>query len=123
MSMAGRELVKKILSHEEAERLPRDIWTVPYIGMFRQDEMDSFLKMYPRDFTWPSGLRYGNSRYSGGNPYRKGKYTDEFGCEWQVMEDGIAGEVKNPIIKTQADLDDYKLPWEMLDEMDWNNQR
>jgi len=122
LSIKGRELTQKTLLHEEAERLPRDIWTVPYIGMFRQNEMDRFLEMFPRDFTGPAGIHYGQSRYFGGTPYRKGAYTDEFGCEWEVMEDGIAGEVKNPVIKTRADLDNYKIPWEILDGMTWENQ-
>jgi len=122
MSIKGRELVKKIISQEEVDRLPRDLWTVPYIGMFRQEELNRFWKMYPGDFTGPAGIHYGNSRYFGGEPYRKGKYIDSFGCEWEVMEDGVAGEVKNPVIKTQADLDSYKLPWEMLDEMTYSGQ-
>ena len=58
MNMKGRALTKKILLHEEAERLPRDIWSVPYIGFFRQDEMDHFLKMFPGDFTGPAGIHY-----------------------------------------------------------------
>jgi len=122
MNTKGRELVQKILLHEEAERLPRDLWMVPYIWMFRQDELNQFYEMYPKDFTGPSGISYGKSRYSKGISHRIGKYTDDFGCEWEIMEDGVAGEVKNPIIKTRADLDNYKMPWEILDDMTWNNQ-
>ena len=112
----------KTILQEEVERLPRELWTVPYIGMFRSEELARYGQMYPGDFTGPAKIHYGQSRYFGGVPYRIGSYTDEFGCEWEVMEDGVAGEVKNPVIKTQADLDGYKLPWEMLDDMKWEGQ-
>jgi len=123
MSIKGRELVRKVLMREEVERLPRDLWSVPYIPMFRQDELARFFAQYPMDLTGPAGIAFGNSRYSAGTPYIKNqKYTDEFGCEWEVLEDGVAGEIKNPIIKTQFDLDSYKMPWEILDGMKWENQ-
>ena len=43
--------MKKTLLHEEVERLPRDLWTVPYISMFRQDELERFGEMFPGDLT------------------------------------------------------------------------
>jgi uroporphyrinogen decarboxylase len=120
--MTGRELFTKTLLHEQVERLPRDLWMVPYILLHRKEELEQFLKQFPTDLTYPAGVRYGTSHYTKGEPYRIGSYTDEFGAIWNVMEDGVAGEVKNPIIKSKADLDKYKLPWEMLDEADYSGQ-
>jgi len=90
--------------------------------MLRQDELDRLLKMYPKDIVPPSELHYGISRYCKGIPCLIGRYTDEFGAEWDVMEDGIVGEVKEPILRTQNDLDRYRLPWELLDEATYANQ-
>ena len=114
--MTGREIFTRTLRHEPVERLPRDLWTVPYIGMYRRDEWERVLAMYPVDLTGAGGFHYGESPYVKGEAYRKGSYTDEFGAVWEVLEDGVTGEVKDPIIKTMKDLDSYKLPWEMLDE-------
>lgn len=120
--MTGRELFTKTLLHEEIERLPRDLWMVPYIYLHRNDELEQFRQRFPVDLTYPAGIHYGTSRYTSGEPYRIGRYTDEFGAIWDVMEDGVAGEVKDPIIKSMADLDKYHLPWEMLDEADYSGQ-
>lgn len=120
--MTGRELFTRTLLQEEVERLPRDLWMVPYIVQYRQDELDRFLQRFPTDLTYPAGIHYGQSRYTRGEPYRVGRYTDEFGAIWEVMEDGVAGEVKDPIIKSMDDLDRYRLPWEMLDGADYSGQ-
>jgi hypothetical protein len=120
--MTGRELFTRTLLHEQVERLPRDLWMVPYIYLHRQAELDEFLARFPTDLTHPAGIRYGKSRYTKGEAYRIGSYTDEFGAVWNVMEDGVAGEVKDPIIKSMDDLDRYHLPWEILDEADYSGQ-
>ena len=114
--MTSRELVIKTLQHEPIPQLPRHLWTVPYINIHRGDEHERVLSMFPMDITGPTGIQYGKSRYTKGEAFRKGKYTDAFGAEWVVLEDGVAGEVKDPLIKTVQDLDNYKLPWEILDE-------
>ncbi|MCL1796657.1 MAG: methyltransferase [Clostridia bacterium] len=114
--MTGRQRVIKALDHEPVDRLPRDVWTVPYIDMFRSGDLRRVLDMYPSDISTPGGFRYGSSRLAKGVPCRVGRYTDEFGCGWEVLEDGVIGEVKDPIIRSGADLDGYRLPWELLDE-------
>ena len=113
--MTSRELFIKTLRHEPVERLPRDLWSVPYITLFRKGEWDRMLRQYPVDLTSAGGFRYGASPYAKGEAYRKGGYTDEFGAVWEVLEEGVTGEVKDPIIKSMGDLDRYNLPWEMLD--------
>ncbi|MCL2881056.1 MAG: hypothetical protein FWF29_12505, partial [Treponema sp.] len=40
---------------------------------------------------------------------------DEFSSEFHTAQDGICGEVKKWPIHSMADLDKYKLPWELLD--------
>ena len=120
--MTSRERVTRTLRHQEVDRPPRDIWTIPYIGMYKQDQYDKFLERFPPDIAYPGGIRYGDSRYGKGEAFRKGRYTDAFNVEWDVLEDGTVGEVKNPIIHTEDDLEKYRLPWEMLDGMDCTSQ-
>jgi len=114
--MTNRERFVKTLQHQPVDRIPRDLWTVPYINIYRQDEYERLVNKYPMDSTGAAGLQYGKSPYEKGEAFRLGSYTDEFGAIWEVLEDGIAGEIKDPIIKTLDDLNNYRLPWEMLDE-------
>jgi uroporphyrinogen decarboxylase len=120
--MTGRELFTGALLHQEIDRLPRDLWMVPYIYQYRQKELDRFRELFPVDLTYPSGMHYGKSHYVKGEAYRKGSYTDEFGTIWEELEDGVTGEVKKPIIQSMNDLDRYRLPWELLDEADFSGQ-
>lgn len=113
--MTSRELYVRTLQQQTVERIPRDLWYVPYIIMYRKDEYEKLINKFPLDNTGINGFHYGKSPYTKGKVYRKGSYIDDFGSVWDVLEDGIAGEVKNPIIKTKADLDKYRLPWEILD--------
>lgn len=114
--MTSRERTIRALSHEPVDRLPRDLWTVPYMQMYRNDELERFYKKFPLDIGGSPEFRYGASRYTKGGQFRKGVYTDEFGSVWEALEEGITGEIKNPIIKTPRDLDNYRLPWEILDD-------
>lgn len=38
--MTGRERVKATLTFKKPDRPPRDLWTLPYVLLFRQDELD-----------------------------------------------------------------------------------
>ena len=120
--MTGRERIVKTINYEETDRIPRDVWTTPYINMFKQTEFDRLTKEFPMDIKGAEGIWFAKSGREKGEQNRKGKYTDAYGCEWTVLEDGVVGEVKDPIIKTMADLDNYKMPWEMIDNANCNNQ-
>ncbi len=120
--MNSRERVINTLTQQKVDRLPRDLWYVPYIPLFRKDELDRLLESFPTDFIGPKGIRYGKSHYAKGEPYRMGGYVDEFGSCWEVKEEGVTGEVKDPPIKTIDDLNKYRLPYEMLEEMDVSGQ-
>jgi uroporphyrinogen-III decarboxylase len=120
--MTSRERVIRTLRHQEVDRPPRHLWIIPYIDMYKQEEKTKFLERFEMDIADPNGIRYGKSPYGKGEACRKGKYTDAWGTEWEVLEDGVIGEVKNPLIQTEEDLDGYKLPWEMLDGMNCEGQ-
>jgi len=120
--MDGRERVARTLAHRPVDRLPRELWMVPYIWQFRGEELKRLNELFPGDTAGPDGIRYGPSGHARGTPFRVGRWTDEFGSGWEALEDGVAGEVKDPPIRTRADLDRYRLPWEMLDGFDASGQ-
>lgn len=117
MSMTSRERVWKTLHHELVDRVPRQLWALPGVGMFQSEELERLAADYPSDFAGPD-FRYGVSRRAGGVPSMPGVYTDEWGSVWHVGEPGVVGEVKLFAIPELDDADSYRLPWELLDEAD-----
>lgn len=115
--MNSRERVIKTLKHEEVDRIPRHLWALPGISMFRKDEYHSVLTKYPDDFDAPAHT-YGCGKFCKGDPCRVGEYVDAWGSVWHAAEPGVIGEVKEYPLKDWSALDTYKLPWELLDEAD-----
>jgi len=117
--ITSRERVIKALKHEKVDRPPRDLWALPGISMFRQQELDEVLSLYPMDFINPP-VKYGKGEKEKGTPSEIGDYVDSFGSVWHVGERGVIGEVKDFPIKDWSDLDKYKLPWEVLRGADFS---
>ncbi|NLC68726.1 MAG: methyltransferase [Clostridiaceae bacterium] len=115
--MNSRERVLRVLKQEEVDRLPRHLWYLPGVIMFREAELAEVLKKYPNDIE-PPVYRYGHGKRCTGNPSRVGMYTDAWGSVWHVKEEGVVGEVKEFPLAEWTALDTYKLPWELLYEAD-----
>ncbi|MBC7320951.1 methyltransferase [bacterium] len=115
--MTSRERVIRALRFENPDRVPRDLWYLPGVEMFRKNELEEILKKYPSDFTTPK-YRYGTSRRAKGKPNIAGEYIDAWGCVWRVAESGVIGEVKDPPLKDWSALKSYQPPWELLEEAD-----
>lgn len=115
--MTSRERVIRALRFENPDRVPRDLWYLPGVEMFRKKELEEVLNKYPSDFTTPK-YRYGISRRAKGKPNVAGEYVDAWGCVWRVAESGVVGEVKDPPLKDWSALKNYQPPWELLEEAD-----
>lgn len=116
--MTSRERVVRTLTHQEVDRPPRDIWSLPGVAMFRKNELDEMFARFPSDFAGP-GVGYAPSSRASGVPNRIGSYVDEWGTRWEVKEDGIIGEVKEPILDEEyTGLETFDAPWEMLKGLD-----
>ena len=117
--MTSRERVVRALEFRRPDRAPRDLWRLPGVEQFRADELRAMLDRFPIDFTPPS-VRYGPSARAVGTPDRIGSYTDEWGCVWNVAEDGVVGEVKAHPLEDWSALRSYAPPWEVLDGADFS---
>lgn len=118
--MTSRERVYKTLNHEPVDRPARDLWALPGVMMFKQDDYNDVITRFPGDLGRPE-CRYGSSRRAKGEPCVAGISVDAWGCEWHVGETGVVGEVKCPPLADWSALDTYTLPWELLDEADFSN--
>jgi uroporphyrinogen decarboxylase len=124
--MDSRTRVIKALTFCAPDRAPRHLWTLPGVEMFRGPELSRMRALYPEDFANP-GVVYGRAlqnprstaAHDVGDPYRKGRYTDEWGCVWEVFEEGVVGEIKNPLLADWGALEGLHPPREIL-AIDWN---
>lgn len=117
--MNSRERVINTLEFKNPDRVPWQLWRLPGIEMFRKSELDMVLEKYPEDIIIPE-VAYGKGKREKGTRYlRKQPATDAWGCEWHAGEDGVAGVVRNPPIKTMAAIDRLKAPFEILKKADF----
>lgn len=115
--MTGRERVKAALTFATPDRVPRDLWTLPYVRLFRKDELDAMLAKYPSDFGEPHlGSKNDNARLQ--RYARACTYTDEWGCRWRMGEAGVIGEVISPILADWSKLDGFEPPWDVVRKRD-----
>ncbi len=115
LRMRSRELVVRTLEFNNPQRVPRQLWTLPWA----ERQHGSMLRKIQRDFpddiiNAPSFLKLPAS--SSGDPYTIGEYTDEWGCTFKNIQDGLIGEVKAPLIKDEEwrDAERLILPEELL---------
>src|SRR5208283_800232 len=107
--MTSRDRVLKTLDFSGPDRAPRHLWTLPGVEMFRGEELARMRAEYPEDFA-TTGIVYGRAVRSSGTPNRKGSYTDEWGCVWEVYEEGVVGEIKHPPLADWSALDALRPP-------------
>ena len=117
--MTSRERVNAILEHKPVDRLPRQLWALPAVHMFRKQERERLNELFEWDITEPDASM-GVSRYCAGRPHMIGRYTDIYGNVWEVGQNGVEGEVKIPRIADYSYLKSYELPYEILDSADFS---
>jgi len=115
--MTGRERVLRTIRFERPDRVPRDLWALPAIGMLQQDEYDAMLQRFPVDIGKPY-FSPGQSQRAAGNYAKVGRYVDDWGSVWEVGEIGVVGEVKAPVLADWGALASYQPPWDLLETRD-----
>ncbi len=94
---APRDIVKAALTFNYPHRLPRDLWLLPIAADQYPATIKFLQENYSNDFTSPDYF-YPASPKTKGDPYIKGIFTDEWGCTFFNIRDGIMGEVRQPVI-------------------------
>jgi uroporphyrinogen decarboxylase len=115
--VTSRDRVKATLTFSRPDRVPRDLWALPYISLFRREELDAVLSRFPLDF----GTAELSPATGADDMQRLGKvgtYVDEWGSTWHVGEPGVIGEVKEPALADWSMLPTFKLPWEIIRKRD-----
>jgi hypothetical protein len=113
MSQSSREIVRRSLTFERPERVPRDLWTLPWAEQHYPGELAAIRERFPSDFA-PSPAVYSPSPRISGDPYRRGLYTDEWGCTFVNIQEGAIGEVREPLLPDLALAGTFSPPYEIL---------
>lgn len=142
--MNSRERVNRALEFQKPDRVPRDLWVSGGTVLLRPGEVRTVLEKYPADIVLPVDpvgpavtavsdivggsfgeakrlFQYGSGERARGNPYRRGTYTDEYGCTWQVAEEGLKGVVTESPLSDWGQLETYRPPWEVLERANWDD--
>lgn len=114
--MTSRELVLKTLEFRNTEgRVPRDLWTVPWAETHCGDMFRKLMERFVWDISTPDVV-YEVPSIQKGDPYAIGEYTDEWGCVFTNIHDGVIGQVKRPLVLDEdwEDADNVHIPEELL---------
>lgn len=109
----SREIVSRCLRFENPDRIPRDLWVLPWAEIHHPEAVEELKKNYPSDLITTQYF-YPPSKRVKGDPYKKGEFIDEWGCVFNNLQDGIIGEVETPTIQDISDWQSVTPPYEQL---------
>jgi len=110
-----REIINRCLTFTYPERLPRDLWILPWAEIHYPDAVATAKLKFPSD-TAIADYSDSPSSLQGKERYEVGRYRDEWGCEFVNVTKGIIGEVREPLIKYISDWKSVKPPYAKLPE-------
>jgi uroporphyrinogen decarboxylase len=111
--MNSKELVIRTLEFDTPQRIPRQCWLLPWAEKKYPAEAARLAKEFPDDIVPAAGM-YTKPQKTIGNRYEKGYYTDEWGCRFINIQEGLIGVPSEPLVKEWDELSALKPPEEML---------
>lgn len=115
MTMTSRERVRRCLTFTHPDRMPRELWVLPWAGERYAREIAELSQRFPGDFGGTPQV-YRPSPRVAGDPYAIGNCTDEWGCCFTSIQAGVIGEVRTPMLADIADWRMVRPPYEILPE-------
>lgn len=111
--MNSRTLVKDSLEFRSPQRIPRQLWLLPWAWDHHPDQVAEIRQSFPDDIINADGF-YQKYPTTQGAPYKMGVYVDEWGCIFENIQPGVIGEVKQPLLDDWAKLEHLRFPEEFL---------
>lgn len=112
----SRRLVYKTIEFDKPERVPRDLWALPWAGIHYPVQLEEIRNKYPSDIKSASAFRKESIMVSG-DMHEIGTHVDAWGCVFENLQRGVHGEVKDPLVQ-DADWDDaakVHIPYEWFE--------
>jgi len=101
--------VIKTLEFDSPNQIPTQLWDLSWAEIHYPKELKNIRRTFPDDLISAPDL-LNKPVKTIGDEYKIGKYVDEWGCIFENRQNGIVGEVKNPVIKTWDDLETFHVP-------------
>ena len=102
MPQTPREIVTAALQFSGPERLPRDLWTLPWGELHYPEAVAEMRRRFPSDFAGPPGV-YRPSNRAQGEAHTPGIFVDDWGCTFENIQAGVIGEIRDPLVVDMAD--------------------
>jgi len=109
--MTGRERTIRAIRFQDPDRIPLNLWVHKAAALRYGPALEELLARHPQDIVRIHGPM---DRVFYADVYKPGMYTDQWGSAWQVLQEGMIGEVKVPALPDPAGVRDYVLPVDLL---------
>lgn len=113
MSQTSRERVIRALTFATPDRVPRELWTLPYVQIHHPQALVELERRFPGDFDAAPNV-YRPSPRAQGDPFAVGHSVDEWGCRFLNIQAGVIGECKEPMLGDLAAGQHLQPPYEIL---------
>lgn len=114
--MTPRELVYRTLEfRNHTGEVPRQLWVLPYSEWNHGDWIVRIRREFPDDIVGAPGT-CSQKTIESGDPYRKGRSRDAWGCMVTNIHEGVIGEVKDALVEDEEwqDVGNVHIPREWL---------
>jgi uroporphyrinogen decarboxylase len=109
--MNGKERTIRTLEYRDPDRIPLNLWIHNATSLKYGKALEDILASHPQDIIRVHGPM---DRVFYSETYKPGMYTDRWGSTWQVLQEGMIGEVKIPALPDIGKARDYELPAHLL---------
>jgi hypothetical protein len=100
--MNARERVRRTLTFRSPDRVPRQMWVLPWAEERYPLEVERLRRRFPDDIAACPSF-FNDPPPTSGREHEPGTYVDEWGCVFENIERGIIGEVKRPLLERWDD--------------------
>ncbi len=113
--MTSREIVHQTLEFKNPERVPRQLWVLPWAIQHCRDGVEGIERDFPMDIAGVDGGER-EPLPTQGDPYEIGTHVDAWGAKFHNVQRGVIGEVKEPLIVGEdwEDAGKAHIPYESL---------
>ncbi len=110
------EIVYQTIQFQNPSRIPNQLWLLPWATKRFPNEIEQIHQDFPDDIIGTGDLRPAGNR-TRGDAYAIGESCDAWGCVRVNLQEGVIGEVKEPLIADPdwQDRDKLYIPEELLD--------
>jgi uroporphyrinogen decarboxylase len=109
--MNSKERVVATLTFKQPDRLPVDLWVHRATYLKYSLKLSSLLTHYELDIVRIFGPM---DRAFYPEMTNVGEFQDVWGSTWQVLQEGMVGEVKKPALQDISKINEYKVPIDLI---------